>query len=169
MTPMETASRAVSYEDLRSLASAQPPCITAVLTIPDPVQLSAHIGNTVRDVEKQLKNAGIDDTTAANLVEPLRAMAAATEQEGDWSVAFALFRSPEIFRYFLLRDLATEFVMVADRFQIPAPAAPVQPRSAVLPAGLGSETRSTLPLHKPERRRTAVAQVGAGESARLVE
>jgi hypothetical protein len=118
MTPMETASRAVSYEDLRSLASAQPPCITAVLTIPDPVQLSAHIGNTVRDVEKRLKNAGIDATTADNLVEPLRAMASATEQEGDWSVALALFRSPDIFRYFLLRDLATEFVMVGDRFQI---------------------------------------------------
>jgi len=117
-TPLETGSGAVPYEDLRSLASAKAPCITAVVTIPDPVQLNAHITNTVREVEKRLEKARIDATTAANLVEPLRAMAAATEQEGDWSVSLALFRSPDIFRYFLLRDLVTEFVIVGERFQI---------------------------------------------------
>jgi hypothetical protein len=118
ITPLETASGAVSSEDLRSLASAKAPCITALLMIPDPRQRSAQISNIVREVEKLLKDARIDGATAASLVEPLRAMAAATEQEGDWSVGFALFRSPDIFRYFLLRDLVTEFVMVGERFQI---------------------------------------------------
>jgi hypothetical protein len=118
ITPLETASGAVSYEDLRSLASAKAPCITALLMIPDPLQRSPQISNIVREVEKLLKDARIDAITAASLVEPVRAMATATEQEGDWSVGFALFRSPEIFRYFLLRDLVTEFVMVRERFQI---------------------------------------------------
>ena len=118
ITPLETASGAVSYEDLRALAAAKAPCITAVLMIPDPLQRKAHISDIIREVEKLLKDARIDATTAASLVEPLRAMATATEQEGDWSVGFALFRSPEIFRYFLLRDLVTEFVMVRERFQI---------------------------------------------------
>jgi hypothetical protein len=118
ITPLETASGTVSYEDLRSLASAKAPCITALLVNPDPLQRKAHISNIVREVEKLLKDAQIEAITADRLVEPVRAMAAATEQEGDWSVGFALFRSPEIFRYFLLRDLATEFVMVRERFQI---------------------------------------------------
>jgi hypothetical protein len=89
-----------------------------VITIPEPVQLSSQINNAIHEIEKRLKNAGMEVTTAANLVEPLRSVGSAIEQEGDWSVSVALFRSPELFRYFLLRGLTTEFVKLGERFQI---------------------------------------------------
>ena len=42
MTPRE-ALEVVSFGDLRSLAEARAPCITAGIAIPDPLQLHARI------------------------------------------------------------------------------------------------------------------------------
>ena len=44
MTPstINHAAEAISFDDLRSLAVAKSPCITAAIAIPDPLQLRAH-------------------------------------------------------------------------------------------------------------------------------
>ena len=115
---LETTAGPVLFEDLRLLAAAKAPCITAVLTIPDPLQLAARIGNVIREMEKRLSAIPMKPLQVTDLVEPIRSMATALERDREWSIGLALFRSPDQFRYFFLRELPTEFVTVAERFQI---------------------------------------------------
>src|SRR5579872_2637786 len=118
-TRLATAeSEVVSFEDLRLLTAAQSPCITVAVTLPDPVQIRAHLKNSVHNVEKGLKDMDVDDDTAAALVAPIRALAADIEEREEWSKGIVLFRSPDIFRYFAIRDLEQEFVTVGERFLI---------------------------------------------------
>src|ERR1700693_1097208 len=119
MTSQATgASSIVSWVDLRSLALSQGPCITIALAIPNPAQIHPQINNAVHEVERRLSGTDIDADTARMLAEPIRELAAPTETEGDWGLAMLIFRSPEVFRYVRLRELAKEFVTVGNRFQI---------------------------------------------------
>jgi len=52
------------------------------------------------------------------LAEPIHELAASVETEGDWGIGMLLYRSPETFRYVLMRELSKEFVTVGNRFQI---------------------------------------------------
>ena len=119
MTRRETAEpEVVSFEDLRVLAAAKSPCVTVAVRVPNPVQIHTQLKNAVRGVEQGLKDRDIDDETAADLAAPIHALAAHIEERKEWSKAIMLFRSPDIFRYFAMRDLEQEFVTVGDRFQI---------------------------------------------------
>jgi hypothetical protein len=113
-----TLSETPSAEDLRTLAEAQGPCITAVIRIPEPGQLRIRITNALRHMEPELKNAGMEDPKITGLLQPIREMAAAMERDGEWSVALAVFRSLDLFRYFFLRELTSEFITVDQHFQI---------------------------------------------------
>ncbi len=119
MTSQATgASSIVSWVDLRSLALSQGPCITIALAVPNPAQIHPQINNAVHEVERRLSGTDIDADTARMLAEPIHELAATIETEGDWGLAMLIFRSPEVFRYVRLRELAKEFVTVGNRFQI---------------------------------------------------
>jgi Bacterial archaeo-eukaryotic release factor family 3 len=117
MTPRE-ALEVVSFDDLRSLAAARAPCITAGIAIPDPLQLHARIQNLIRGIERHLKDAGVNSEEEFTLVQPIRTLANAIEEEHDWSIGLTLYRSPDLFRYFWLRDTIKDFVAVSQTFQI---------------------------------------------------
>jgi hypothetical protein len=117
MTPRE-ALEVVSFGDLRSLAQARAPCITAGIAIPDPLQLHARIQNLIRGIERHLKDAGVNSEEGSRLVEPIRTLANAVEEEHDWSIGLVLYRSPDLFRHFWLRDTIEAFVALSQTFQI---------------------------------------------------
>ena len=117
MRPRE-ALDVVSFDDLRSLAEARAPCITAGIAIPDPLQLHARIQNLIRGIERHLKDAGVNSEEEFTLVQPIRTLANAIEEEHDWSIGLILYRSPDLFRYFWLRDTIEDFVTVSQTFQI---------------------------------------------------
>ena len=109
-------SELVSFEDLKALAGGGSPCITIAVAIPNPMQIRPIIHNALDDVKKGLKEKEI--RTHTELVEPIQTLAASIEERGEWSKNLVLFRSPNIFRYFSLRELEKQFVVVEDRFQI---------------------------------------------------
>ena len=111
-------SEVVSDEDLRVLAAAKSPCITVAFAVPDPLQTRTRLKNAVDSVEKGLKDTGIGDASAAFLTAPIRALAADIEEREEWSKSIVIFRSPDIFRYFAMRDLEHEFITVGERFQL---------------------------------------------------
>jgi hypothetical protein len=117
MTPRE-ALKVVSFGDLRSLAEARAPCITAGIAIPDPLQPHARIHNLIREIERHLKDAGVNSEEEFTLVQPIRTLANAIEEEHDWSIGLILYRSPDLFRHFWLRDTIEDFVTVSQTFQI---------------------------------------------------
>jgi hypothetical protein len=112
------ALEVVSFDDLRSLAAARAPCITAGISIPDPLQLHARIQNLIRGIERHLKDAGVNSEEEFTLVQPIRTLANAIEEEHDWSIGLILYRSPDLFRHFWLRDTIEDFVTVSQTFQI---------------------------------------------------
>jgi hypothetical protein len=117
MTPRE-ALEVVSVDDLRSLAAARAPCITAGIAIPDPLQFHARIQNLIRGIERHLKDAGVNSEEEFTLVQPIRTLANAIEEEHDWSIGLILYRSPDLFRHFWLRETIEDFVAVSQTFQI---------------------------------------------------
>ncbi len=117
MTQQEMQN-AISFDDLRFLAVARAPCISAGIAIPNPLQLHARLQNTIRGIEKRLKDLGGNSEDQSELVEPIKTFASAIEGERDWSVGLVLYRSPGLFRHFLLRDAIEDFVTVSLRFQI---------------------------------------------------
>ena len=108
----------VSFGDLRSLAEARVPCITASIAIPDPLQLHASIQNLMRGIERHLKDAGVNSEEEFTLVQPIRTLGNAIEEEDDWSIGLILYRSPDLFRHFWLRDTIKDSVTVFQTFQI---------------------------------------------------
>jgi hypothetical protein len=67
---------------------------------------------------RHLKDAGVNSEEESALVGPIRTLANAIEEERDWSIGLALYRSPDLFRYFWLRDTIKDFVTVSQTFQI---------------------------------------------------
>ena len=119
MTVQEIAvPEVVSFDDLRSLASAKGPCITVVAPLPNPLEIRTRLKNAIREVEKKLAARGTDRDASAMLVEPLHRLAAEIEVEGKWANALILFCAPAVLRYFWLHESRKEAVTVADRFQI---------------------------------------------------
>ncbi len=120
MTPstIHHDAEAISFDDLRSLAVAKSPCITAAVAIPDPLQLRARIQNALRSVEMQLKETGVSREENTTLVAPVLTLLNAVEEQRDWSIGLLLYRSPYLFRHFLLHENIEDFVTVSERFQI---------------------------------------------------
>ena len=116
-TPQEIAeSEVVSFEDLKGLGGGEGPCVTVAVAIANPAQIRPIIHNVLDDIKKSMKEHEIRVYT--DLVEPIRTLAAGIEERGEWSKNLILFRSPNVFRYFSLRELKKQFVTVEDRFQI---------------------------------------------------
>lgn len=119
MTSQEiTLHDTVAFSDVKLLAGASGPCVTIAVHIPTPFELSTRLTKAVRSVERMLKDREIDSSSIGSLLEPIREVATSAESAGIWSNALILFRSPDVFRYFLLYQRPAEVENVEERFQI---------------------------------------------------
>jgi hypothetical protein len=119
MTPKKIAAHdVVSSGDLKALAAASGPCITIVEPIPNPIEMPARLKNAVRGVEKQLTGYGIAAGAIASLIQPVQDLAETAEAAGIWANSLILFRSPDVFHYYLLPGKLTEVLTVEERFQV---------------------------------------------------
>lgn len=119
MTFQEIASAdVVSFDDLKLLATEKNLCITVVTSIPDPIGIRTRFDSAIRQVETKLAARGTDRSTIASLVEALDSVITTIEAEKRWANALILFRSPDMFRYFWLRELPHEIAVVTDRFRV---------------------------------------------------
>lgn len=119
MTHYETAVEDfVTSHELIGLAKATGPCISATLSIPDPAHLRPEMNKTIRELERRLKIASPDVRTAQTLLEPLREFAATIETDGDWALALAIYRSPDVFHCFRVPEIARELATIEDVFDI---------------------------------------------------
>jgi hypothetical protein len=111
------AQDAVTAADAALLARASGPCITAVVSIPNPLEIEALFKNAIREMERKLKEtaSGVD---IPELTQPVRDLAATAETAGFWAQSIILFRSPDVFRCFLLPQPANEMTAVGERFQV---------------------------------------------------
>ena len=117
MTAQETTAHdLVGFDDLRLLAGASSPCITIVLPLPNPLEIPVRLKNAIRSVTRKLEV--IKPQSPDTLLEPVRELARTTESQGVWSNGLIVFRSPDVFRYFLLHQPVPELHAVEERFQI---------------------------------------------------
>jgi hypothetical protein len=107
----------VTSGDVALLARVSGPCITAIVSIQNPLEIEALFKNTIREMEDKLK-----ETASAGdipqLTQPVRDLAARAEAAGFWAQSIILFRSPDMFRCFLLPEPANEMTVVEERFQV---------------------------------------------------
>jgi hypothetical protein len=119
MTAQEITPRdVVTFSDLKQLAAASGPCLTIVAPIPNPAELTIRLKNMVRSVQRKLADRGVDPDTSASLLEPVNKIVAAIEAKRKWANSLVLFRSPQMFTYYMFYEHWKESLTVADRFQI---------------------------------------------------
>jgi hypothetical protein len=108
----------VTFSDVKQLAAANGPCLTIVTPISNPAELTTRLKNMVRGAQRKLADRGAGSDTAASLLEPIDEVAAAVEAKRIWANSLVLFRSPEVFTYYLFYERWKESLTVAERFQI---------------------------------------------------
>ena len=105
-------------ENLKELAAAKGPCITAVIPLPNPAESRTRIKNAIREIQKQLAERGTDPDTASSLIAPMEALAGNLATDGTWAHALVLFRSAGLFQHYLLHGQFQESHVVQERFQV---------------------------------------------------
>ena len=120
MTAQEiTTHDVITFNDLKELASARPPCITILAPVPTPFELSPRLKNAMRHTQSKLEERAGKGTSTDALMGPIRELAMAAETAGLWSNSLILFRSPDVFRYYrLYRSVPQAMEAAEDRFQI---------------------------------------------------
>lgn len=119
----ETLAREISTPDVvtpvdvKTLASAEGPCITLVMPVPNPLELVARLKNALRSVERQLARH-IDTEVAPGIVAPIEQLATQAETAQMWADALIVFRSPGVFQHYWMRERLREVAVVGERFQI---------------------------------------------------
>jgi hypothetical protein len=117
MTAQDTDTHeVVSFADLKPLATANGPCITAVVPLANPAQIDIQIKNAIRGLQKKLVERAASPDTGPGLLAPIHGLAAMAN--GIWAHALILFRSPGFFRYYLLHGDFKELQTIEDRFQV---------------------------------------------------
>jgi len=88
MTAQDIAAHdVVSFDDLKLLAGAKPPCLTMLVPLPNPLEIETRLNNALRDARKVLAGRGVDD----DFLEPIRSLAGAVETERNWANALMRF------------------------------------------------------------------------------
>jgi hypothetical protein len=130
-----TAREIATFEDVKLLASASSPCVTILINIRDPRELSPKLKGALRNVEQQSKE-NLEGIDADSILEPIRGLARTAELAGIWSNTLALFRSPGLFQYYVLHQPTSEIECVAKRFQVRALLAALAREQSFLLLGL---------------------------------
>jgi Bacterial archaeo-eukaryotic release factor family 3 len=109
---------AVTFDDLKPLATASGPCITMTVPLPNPLEIDVRLKNAIRGAQKKLAEFGVDATHSARLMAPIHEFATTAETNRVWGRAMILFRSPDLFQYYMLRGPVEEVHDVGDHFQV---------------------------------------------------
>jgi Bacterial archaeo-eukaryotic release factor family 3 len=112
-----TLQDVITPGDLAVLARASGPCLTTVVSIPNPLEAETRFKNAIRSMEQKL-NAARPGVDVAQLTRPVRDLAATAATAGIWAQSIILFRSPDLFRCFLLPEPAREEITLEERFQV---------------------------------------------------
>jgi hypothetical protein len=119
MTAQELTPRdVVTLGDVKQLAASRGPCLTIVAPIANPAELQTRLKNVVRGVQKLTDRGGAGSEITEALLDPINEVAAAVEAKRIWANSLVLFRSPEVFTYYIFHDRWKDSLIVADRFQI---------------------------------------------------
>ncbi len=113
-----TAHDVVTFGDVKLLAGAHRPCITVVANIPTPFELAIRLKKAAQTVAKKLKDERAEFPTVESLCQPIEELEHNVKAAGIWSNALIAFRSPDVFRYFLLHRRLPEAETVEERFQV---------------------------------------------------
>lgn len=108
----------VTFGDLKTLASAGPLHITAVVPLPKPEELEVRLKNTIRSIQTELAKGGLNNASSEKLIAPIQDLAITGEAAGIWAHTLIVLRSPHLFRYYLLHRPFPELLTVEQRFQI---------------------------------------------------
>jgi hypothetical protein len=101
----------------RLAGDAAGPCITIALPLPNPLEIRTRLNHTAHALAKSLTSSE-RDRWVADLLEPIRSVAAAIETTGVWAKGVLVLRSPTIFQGYWLRGWRKEFVKVEDHFDL---------------------------------------------------
>jgi hypothetical protein len=117
----------ISTEELKSLASCSGPGISIYLptspTTVDYRDLNTRFKSALQRVEESLEQWGLQPPEKENLMEPLRSFLDDKTHLGN-AKAIALFRTPDLFRSYLLPFRTDESITVANYFHV-APLLPL--------------------------------------------
>jgi hypothetical protein len=109
-------------DDLKSFAGATGPCVSLYFPDHDPGEKThqdmVRLRNAVDQAERRLKDLGFDKGAIAELLDPVRGLA---DDLGTWHIegnAFAVFRSPDVFRVFRPMKKVDEIAVVGEHFYI---------------------------------------------------
>ena len=113
----------ITRDDIQDLLQPQgSPCVSiymptfraGVETQQNPIRLK----NLLRSIQEKLAEAGLAETAAAELMAPVRELVEAPAFWQEASDGLAVFRSPEVFRVYLLPLELTELAVVENRFHL---------------------------------------------------
>jgi hypothetical protein len=113
-----TSHEVVTFDDLKPFATASGPCITIAVPLPNPAEIEVRLKNAIRAVQRKLEESEIGATRSAGLIAPILELANTAETAGVWGHGVILFRSPDLFRHYLLHGPFNEVHTVEDRFQV---------------------------------------------------
>jgi hypothetical protein len=109
-------------EDLKSFAGATGPCVSLYFPDHDPREKThqdvVRFRNALDQAGRRLKELGFDKGAVSELLDPVRGLA---EDLGTWhhdGNAFAVFRSPDVFRVFRPMNKIDEISVVGEHFYI---------------------------------------------------
>ena len=118
LTQEIAAHDTVTSEDIQLLSRASGPCVTILAYVRDPLELSTKLKNAMSTADRQLQATGKGEYSPKELLEPVWDLAGKMESAHFWCNALAVFRSPELLRYFVLYRRIPEIVRVEGRFQV---------------------------------------------------
>jgi len=115
--PHPETHEVVAPGDLKALAAAHGPCLTALAPLPDR-HIESQVKNAIQGLQKKLAEQATDRKTISSLLEPVFDLAVMPKTEGIWPQAMILFRSPDLFQYYLLHGQFKEAQTVDNRFHV---------------------------------------------------
>lgn len=72
MTPQDADTHeVVTFADLKPLATASGPCLTAVFSLNNPAEIEVRVKNAIRGLQKRLAERAIDADVSACLLAPV--------------------------------------------------------------------------------------------------
>jgi hypothetical protein len=112
------AGRGLQISDLKELASAKGPCLTIIVPMQHAPNTSRqdflHLKSATQAAESQLASRQMESRQIRELIDPILGVDMEMLPEG--SRTLIICRSPQVFRYFSVRETLQEAVTVGDHF-----------------------------------------------------
>lgn len=107
-------------EELKSLGATSGPCLTILLSLrrtePNHRHAELTLKSSLQNAEQLMAERGLDRESIDSMLAPVREFAADSEVWAQHGEGVALFRSPDLFRWFPLSQEIRDEVVFADHF-----------------------------------------------------